>query len=400
MTKSSAFRLDSASRGAAGFTAFGRLYPDDPGYTPVYVYDRLGEPNNQMLQQTLATAEEKEIAVTFSTGMAAVSAAVLFLLDPGAEVISHQTVYGCTYSLFKGWMPRFGYKVHFSDFKKPESFLELVNENTKVIYLESPANPTLDLLDLEAIIPLVAKLNEERPANKQIVTIMDNTFATPFCQRPGKFGVDIVVHSLTKGLCGFGTAMGGAVITQKKFRDQLMMFRKDFGGTLAPDSAWHVLTYGLSTLALRARKAQENAFEVARFLESHHEVEAVVYPGLESFPQYEIAQRMLRDYDGNFAPGMMLYFELKGDSAAHQKSRGEMMMNFIADNSYAVTLAVSLGQTRTLIEHPGSMTHSAYSAEEQIAAGMHPGGIRLALGLEHSEDIIKDLDQALSFVAS
>lgn len=149
-------------------------------------------------------------------------------------------------------------------------------------------------------------------------------------------------------------------------------------------------------MPLRIQKSQSNAMKVAEYLEQHPKVENVRYPGLESFPQYEIATRMLKDFDGNFAPGIIIYFTLKSDSLEGSKSDGEKMMNFIADNSYCITLAVSLGQLRTLIEHPGSMTHAAYSAEEQMKIGMHPGGVRLAVGIESADDIIKDLDAALS----
>lgn len=398
LSKSSAFRLDSASRGAMGFEAFAKMYPDDPGYNPVYTYERLGEPTNNMLQQVLANAEEKEVAVTFSTGMAAVSAALMFLLEEGDEIISHRVVYGCTYSLFTLWFKKFGHKVNFYDFTNLNLLETQISEKTRIIYLESPANPNLELLDLEAISKKIIEINQKRPENRQIVTIMDNTFSTPFCQRPGRFGIDIILHSLTKGISGFGATMGGAVICDQRYRDQLMMFRKDFGANLAPDSAWNILVYGLPTLALRMRKAQENAFEVARFLEQQPEAEKVLYPGLKSFPQHDVALRMLRDYDGNFAPGMMIYFVLRGKDPQHARNRGERMMNFIAEDSYAVTLAVSLGQTRTLIEHPGSMTHSAYSAEEQVKAGIDPGGIRLAIGLESSNDIIADLERAFKHI--
>ena len=398
VTQSSSFRLSSASRGAAGFGAIGKNYPDDPGYESVFVYDRMGEPNNIMLQQALAIAEGRTEAITFSSGMAAVTAACLFALEPGSEIISHKTVYGCTYSLFTEWLPRFGVKVVFADLTQSESFVEHINEKTKILYLESPANPTLDLLDLKAITSALAPINKKREDSKKILTVMDNTFATPYCQRPAEHGVDIIVHSLTKGLCGFGTEMGGAVVCEREHRDRLMLFRKYFGAILDPKAAWHILVYGIPTLPLRMKKQQENALAVAKFLEEHPEVEEVRYPGLESFPQHEVAKRMMRDYDGNFAPGMMIYFALKGENADVAKKRGELMMDFIAESSYCITLAVSLGQLRTLIEHPGSMTHASYTAEEQVRRGMHPGGIRLAMGIEHIDDLLKDLTQALSWV--
>ncbi len=398
LTKSSTFRLESAKRGAEGFGAIAKKNADDPGSEHIYVYDRMGEPNTLMLEQAIAISEQKEIAVCFSSGMSAVSAAVCSVLEKNSTIISHRTVYGCTFSLFTDWLPKMGHEVSFCDFTDPDSFLPLLGPDTKVIYLESPANPTLELLDIEAIMKRVHEINLQRPESKKLVTIIDNTFATPFCQRPGNFGVDMVVHSLTKGLCGFGTVMGGAVATQREFQRQLLLFRKDFGATLAPDSAWHVMVYGISTLAIRVRKQQENASRIAHFLESHPEVEKVLYPGLQSFPQHEIAKRIMRDYEGNFAPGMMIYFTLKGESAEASRRRGELLIDFIATNSYSITLAVSLGQLRTLIEHPGSMTHAAYPAEEQIKRGLHPGGIRLAVGIENAEDIILDLEEALNYI--
>jgi cystathionine beta-lyase/cystathionine gamma-synthase len=204
-----------------------------------------------------------------------------------------------------------------------------------------------------------------------------------------------VVHSLTKGLSGFGTDMGGAVVTRGEFVESLLRFRKDFGGTLAPQTAWHMLVYGLPTLSLRIPRQQENALAVARFLENHREVDFVRYPGLESFPQYGLAERQMRDYHGDFAPGIVLYFALKGKTPGDTVERARRFIDFIADNSYAITLAVSLGQLRTLIEHPASMTHSSYGADGQKNHGFDPGGIRLAVGVEDADDIIRDLDEAL-----
>ena len=396
ITRSSTFRLDSASRGAKGFTEFS--LPPPPGHSPIYIYDRFGEPTLDMLQYALATAEEQESAVTFATGMAAVNAAVCFALNQGSEIISHKTVYGCTYSLFTNWLNKLGIKVHFCDLTDPKSFLPLVNENTRILYLESPVNPNLELIDTEAVVAALKDINSKRAEDKKVLSVFDNTFATPYCQRPAKHGVDIIVHSLTKALCGFGTDMGGVVITKQKYQEALILFRKDFGGMLAPLAAWHILVYGLSTLAVRMAKQQENAQKIAQFLESHPLIEKVRYPGLPSFPQYDIAKRLLRDYDDNFAPGFMLYFVLKGDTAEHSRSRGEKMMNYIAEHAYAVTLAVSLGQLRTLIEHPGSMTHSSYPAAQQVSLGIDPGGIRLAVGIEGSKDIITDLSAALDHV--
>lgn len=391
ISASSTYRLASAERGAEGFGAIGK----GDEFNPINVYARMSEPNNQMLQHVLATAEGGEVAVTFASGMAAVHAAVCFSLSAQDEVVSHNTVYGCTYSLMTKWLPRFGVKVHFVNLCSPELLRSAINERTRIVYLESPVNPTLELIDIPEITRIVAEINATRPPEKKILTVMDNTFSTPWCQRPIQHGVDIVVHSLTKGISGFGTVLGGAVVTRKEFQEELVLFRKDFGGVLVSHTAWNVLLYGISTLSIRMPRQQQNAVEIARFLEQHPKIAKVRYPGLPSFPQFEVAQRMLRDYHGDFAPGFMIYFTLKG-AAAESKERGREMMNFIAQNSYTVTLAVSLGQLRTLIEHPGSMTHAAYPAEEQLARGIDPGGIRLAVGIEEPADIIRDLDMALT----
>lgn len=396
VTTSSSFRLDSAGRGAQGFGEIGQI----PQGEPIYIYDRMGEPNVDMLQDVLATAEEMESAVVFGSGMAAIHAALAFSLQAGSEIISHCTVYGCSYSLMTNWLSRLGIKSHFCDLGDPESFIPHINDNTRVLFLESPVNPNLQLLDTEKIIAALKSINKKRSADRQIISIFDNTFATPFCQRPGKHGIDVVVHSLTKGLSGFGTDMGGAVITRREFRESLILFRKDFGSIISPLAAWRILVYGLSTLSLRVPRQQETAMKIATFLEKHPLVEKVNYPGLSSFPQYAVAQRQMRDYEGNFAPGFIVYFALKGKSPADSKLKGEKMMDYIAQNAYAITLAVSLGQVRTLIEHPGSMTHAAYPAEDQVKLGIDPGGIRLAVGIENANDIIKDLDAALAHIDS
>ncbi len=395
LTASSTFRLDTAKRGATGFTSFTTPHAS-AGAETIYFYDRMGEPNNNMLQHVLAVAEGLDCAVTFGSGMAAVHAASSFLLSAGEHIVSHRVVYGCTYSLFTSWLTRFGIQTDFVDMRDPQSMVPLIKPNTRVIYLESPANPTLELLDLAAIGKLVKEINATRPADKQLVTVIDNTFSTPFCQRPAEHGIDIVLHSLTKGLSGFGTDMGGVVCARKEFEERLILFRKDFGGVLAPQTAWHILTYGVSTLNVRVPKMIASAQIIAEFLEQHPAVERVTYPGLKSYPQHELAQRMLRDYEGKFAPGFMVYFVLKGKNLAEQQARGLALMDYIAHSAYTVTLAVSLGQLRTLIEHPSSMTHSAYPPEEQLRRGLDPGGVRLAIGIEDPADIIRDLDAALA----
>lgn len=396
ISASAAYRMESAERGAEGFREFANPEFNRDEQPPILVYDRLDEPSRGMLEENLATAEGGEACVTFATGMAAISGALGILLKTGDSVVTHQTMYGCTYSLLTNWYPRLGIKVTFADLTKPGNLEKLLGEdpNIMAVYGESPANPNLELLDLQTLASVVRQFNDGRPPRRRVFTVIDNTFATPFCQRPLQLGIDIVVHSLTKNIGGFGTDMGGAVILPKRLEPDLRLYRKDFGGVLGPKAAWPALVFGLPTLPLRARRQMETALRVARFLEKHPKVERVLYPGLESHPHHDLARRQMRDFDGEFAPGIMIYFLLRGEPA-EVKARGARFMDLLADNALAVTLAVSLGQVRTLIEHPASMSHAPMPAEQQIEAGIDPGGIRLSMGLEQAEDIIADLEAAL-----
>jgi cystathionine beta-lyase/cystathionine gamma-synthase len=254
------------------------------------------------------------------------------------------------------------------------------------------------LIDLAAARQAVTAINQDRPPEKQIKIVVDNTFATPYCQRPIALGADFSVHSLTKDIGGFGTDMGGAVIGPQKFYSQLMLYRKDFGGVLSPKNAWNILVYGLPTLSTRMINQQKTAHKVARFLQEHPKVARVVYPGLESHPQFELAKRQMINYEGKFSPGAMIYFVLKGGATGSASARGEKFIDYVADHAYSITLAVSLGQIKTLIESPYSMTHSALPEEEKRKLGMEPGGIRLAVGLEDWHDLIEDLREALEQV--
>ncbi len=396
ISASAAYRMESAARGAEGFQEFANPEFNRGERPTIYIYDRLDEPSRGMLEDNLATAEGGEACVTFATGMAAISGALGILLKAGDTVVAHQTLYGCTYSLFTNWYPRLGIKVIFADLTNPENLEKVLDEDPDVmaIYGESPANPNLELLDLQTIASVARRQNESRPPRRCVFTVIDNTFATPFCQRPLQHGIDIVVHSLTKNIGGFGTDMGGAVILPKRLEPDLLLYRKDFGGVLGPKAAWPALVFGLPTLPLRARRQMDTALRVARFLEAHPKVERVLYPGLESHPQHDLARRQMRDFDGEFAPGIMIYFLLRG-KPSEVKERGARFMDLLASNALAVTLAVSLGQIRTLIEHPASMSHAPMPAEQQIEAGIDPGGIRLSMGLEQAEDIIADLEAAL-----
>lgn len=389
LTSSTTFRLDTTQRGAQGFFDFA-CDQAHPRQVPVYIYDRLDEPTRGMLEENLADAEGAEMGVAFASGMAAVAAACLINLRTGDEVVTNDILYGCTYSLFTHWLPRLGMKVRLTDLTRP-GYESAITGRTRVIYLESPINPHLRLVDIHALVSRVKRLNARRPADERIITIIDNTFATPFCQRPLERGVDLVVHSLTKDIGGFGTDMGGVVLGAKRYESPLMLFRKDFGGVLAPKSAWPILVYGLPTLPLRMRRQQETARKVARYLERHPRVKSVVYPGLPSFEQYRLARRQMRDYRRQFAPGSMIYFEIR----CHDKRSAERFIDRIAREAYTITLAVSLGQIRTLIENPFTMTHSVLPAAEKQKEGVDPHGLRLSIGLEEPEDIIADLGRAL-----
>lgn len=398
ISASSAYRLESAGRGAEGFLEFANPEFNRQTHHPIYIYDRLDEPSRSMLEHNLAVAEEGECAVCFSTGMAAIAAALGVLCKTGDRILAHQTLYGCTYSLLTNWWKRFGVKTTMVDFKDPEAIKAAMDRDVMAFYFETPTNPTLELIDIAVIRRIADKVNARRGKRRKIFTVVDNTFATPHCQRPLTLGADLVVQSLTKNIGGFGTDMGGAVIGPTLLEPDLLLFRKDFGAVLSPRSSWPTLVYGLPTLALRSRQQMETAMKVAEFLAGQPLVKQVIYPGLSSHPQHELARKQMRDPDGRFAPGIMISFVLKG-SPEEAREKGRQMMDYLASKALSITLAVSLGQIRTLVEHPSSMTHAVVPAKAQLEAGIEPGLIRLSIGLEAVQDIIGDLSDALAQVA-
>jgi cystathionine beta-lyase/cystathionine gamma-synthase len=398
LSSSVIFRLDSVERGAEGFEEFAHSNQLSNVTTPIYIYDRLGEPNKDLLEENLAYVEKGEMAVTFATGMGAISGILGVLTSSGDEIITHKTLYGCTFSLLNNWYPKYNIKNIPIDLTKPEKLRDYVTSGTRVVFFESPANPNLDVIDITEIRNIVDELNKKREDRKKIYIVVDNTFATPYCQRPIEFGADFTVHSLTKGIGGFGTDMGGAVIGPKIFHDLLLLYRKDFGGVLNTKAAWTVLTYGLPTLHLRISQQTKSAVRIAEYLQAHPKVELVNYPGLKSYPFYNTARKQMIDFNGNFAPGSLIYFTLKGTSNSIRKENGKRFMNFAAKNAYTMTLAVSLGHTRTLIEHPASMTHSMVPADKLMEFGIDPSGIRIAVGLENTDDILFDLERCLEIV--
>ncbi|MEM4409271.1 MAG: PLP-dependent aspartate aminotransferase family protein, partial [Candidatus Caldarchaeum sp.] len=302
ITTSVSFRLRSANRGAEAFKQFANPDLVRELVKPIYIYSRLDEPCQGLLEETLAFAEKGETAVSFATGMAAISAVLGIHLKAGDHVVSHKTIYGCTFSLLTNWLKRFGVECSFIDMTHECALKEAIRPETRVVFFETPCNPTMELIDIAAVVKVVRDVNSERSPEERIVSIVDNTFATPFCQRPITMGVDFVVHSLTKNLGGFGANMGGAVIGPRARETDLLLFRKDFGGSLSPKAAWEILVYGLPTLALRVERQEASARRIAEFLQLHPKVKLVRYPGLDDFPQAELAQKQMRDIDGNFAP--------------------------------------------------------------------------------------------------
>lgn len=395
ITSSVTFRLENVERGAKGFDQYAKL--DELPEEPIYIYERLEDPTTGMLEDRLATAEKAETVVTYATGMAAIAACMGILLKNGDHVLSHDSVYGCTYSLFQNWLPRQGVHVDWVNMVKNEKWKNHVNDKTKVIYFETPINPTMELLDIAEIRTVADEINKKRSEEDRLVIVVDNTFASPYCQRPLEIGADIVVGSLTKHIGGFNTGMGGYVASSAKYHNPLLMYRKDHGAVLHTKTAWNFLVYGLPTLPVRMRQQIDSAKKLVEFLVERPEVKEVHYPGLETYPQHKLARKQMKSYDGTFAPGALLYFVLNGEPEK-AKENGAKLINWLAKNSLCYTLAVSLGCIKTLVEHPASMTHAAIPLEEQLEAGIEPGAIRISVGLEEPEMLIEDLKNAFEIL--
>ena len=362
--QTSTFIFDSAEQGGRRFAL------EEAGY----IYTRLGNPTTTVLENKIAALEEGETAVATSSGMGAISSTLWTVLKAGDHVVTDKTLYGCTFALMCHGLTRFGIEVTFVDTSNLDEVKNAMKENTRVIYLETPANPNLKIVDLEAL----SKLAHTNP---NTLVIVDNTFATPYMQKPLKLGVDIVVHSVTKYINGHGDVIAGLVITNKELADQIRFVGlKDMtGAVLGPQDAYYIIR-GMKTFEIRMERHCKNAKKVVEFLNKHPKIERVYYPGLETHPGHEIAKKQMKDF------GAMISFELKGGFEA-----GKTLLN----NLKLCSLAVSLGDTETLIQHPASMTHSPYTKEEREAAGITDGLVRLSVGLENVEDIITDLEQGL-----
>lgn len=340
-----------------------------------YIYSRLSNPTLTVAEEKVAILENGEKALATSSGMGAISATFWTLLKSGDHVLADKTLYGCTYAYISHGLTKFGVEVDFVDMNDLEEVKTKLKNNTKVVYLETPANPNLKIVDIQKI----SELSHNK--NSNIKVVVDNTFATPFCQKPLLLGADIVVHSATKYLNGHGDVIAGFVVgSQEMINEIRTVGLKDMtGAVLGPNEAFLIIR-GLKTFEIRMQKHCENAMKVAEFLENHEKVEKVYYPGLKSHIGYEMAKQQMQDFGG------ILAFEVKGGLEAGKK---------LLNNLEMITIAVSLGDAETLIQHPASMTHSPYTKEEREEAGITDGLIRLSVGLENIEDIISDLEKAL-----
>ena len=363
--QTSTFAFSTVEQGGARFA----------GQEGGYIYTRLGNPSLAAVEAKLASLEGGVAAMAAASGMGAISSALWSAVVGGDEIVADETLYGCTYALLNHGMSKFGVKVTLTDLSDIENLKKNLTDKTKVVYFETPCNPTLKLLDIE----LIAKT--AHAFNPDIRVIVDNTFCTPYLQQPLRWGADVVVHSATKYLNGHGDVIAGFVVGSAEFIGEVRMFGlKDMTGAVMDPFCAFLILRGLKTLEIRMQKHCANAKMIAEFLDGHPAVEKVYYPGLEAHVGHDIAAKQMKDFGG------MISFEVKGGRAAGAK---------LVNSLKLVTVAVSLGDAETLIEHPASMTHSTYTEDELKASGIAAGLIRLSVGLENYEDIIADLKQGL-----
>lgn len=340
-----------------------------------FIYSRLGNPTSSVLEEKIANLEGGEAAAVTSSGMGAITSALWTICKAGDHIIADGTLYGCTFAYLSHGISRYGVEVTFLDTSDLDALKAALRPNTKVVYLETPANPNLKITDIRAVSDLVHGFNPE------IKVVCDNTFATPYLQRPLELGADVVVHSATKYLNGHGDVIAGVVVGKADYIAEVRLFGiKDMtGSVLGPFESFLILR-GLKTMEIRMERHCASAQKVAEFLKDHPAVESISFPGLPEHPGYEVAKKQM------LLPGAMISFEVKGGRANGAK---------LLDSLEMCSLAVSLGDAETLIEHPASMTHSPYSAEELKEVGISEGLVRLSVGLENVEDIIADLKQGL-----
>jgi methionine-gamma-lyase len=339
-----------------------------------HIYSRISNPTVALLESRIANLEGAEAGLATASGMGAISATLWTLMKPGDEIITDQTLYGCTFAFMRDGLSRFGIKVTHVDLRDPEKLRAAISDRTRMVYFETPANPNMRLVDIAAVSSIARQAG--------VITMVDNTYASPLLTRPIELGADIVVHSATKYLGGHGDLVAGVVCGRADLvHDIRMIGVKDMtGSVMAPLTAMLVMR-GLKTLQLRMARHCESGQTVAEWLERHPVVSEVHYPGLPSHPQHELARRQMSAFGG------MVAFELKGGFEA-----GTAMMNRLS----LIQRAVSLGDAESLIQHPASMTHSTYTPEERLKHGISEGLVRLSVGLEDIGDILADLDAAIS----
>jgi O-succinylhomoserine sulfhydrylase len=335
------------------------------------LYSRFSNPNTSEFVNKIVVMEGAESGYAFATGMSAVFSTFGALLNAGDHIVSCRSVFGSTHSLFTKFLTKWNIKTSYFKINEVDEIECLIQPNTKILYAESPTNPAVDILDLELLNSIAKKHG--------LLLVIDNCFATPYLQNPIKFGADIVIHSATKLIDGQGRVLGGVAVGKKELIKEIYLFSRNTGPAMSPFNAW-VLSKSLETLAVRVERHCENALKVAEFLEKHPNVNKVKYPFLKSHPQYEIAKKQMK------LGGNVVAFEIKGGT-----EKGKQFL----DNIKLCSLSANLGDTRTIITHPASTTHNKLGVEDRLETGITDGLVRVSVGLEHIDDIINDLKQAI-----
>jgi len=338
------------------------------------IYSRFSNPNVQELVDRLCILEGAEAGFATASGMSAVFASFMALLKQGDHILSCSAIFGSTHTVITKYLPKYGIEYSYLHVNKPDEWEALIRPNTKMIYIETPTNPGLDIIDIEAIAALAKKYG--------IILNVDNCFATPVAQQPIAYGADLVVHSATKWLDGQGRVLGGVVVGKKELIKDIFLFCRSTGPSLSPFNAW-LLSKSIETLDVRMERHASNALYLAQVLEDHEKINWVKYPFLSSHPQHAIAKKQMRDGGG------IVCFELKGGIAAGRK---------FLDNLRMLSLTANLGDTRSIASHPASTTHAKLTEEERQTVGITPGLIRISAGLEHREDIWQDIKSALEAI--
>jgi O-succinylhomoserine sulfhydrylase len=335
------------------------------------IYSRFSNPNVNEFVEKLCALEGTEAGFATASGMSAVFASFMALLKSGDHLLACSSIFGSTHTVITKYLPKWGIGYSYADIHKPETWEALITKNTKMIFVETPTNPGLDIIDLEWLGQLAKK--------HKLLLNVDNCFATPALQQPAKFGADLITHSATKFIDGQGRVLGGAVLGKKELIKDIYLFCRSTGPSLSPFNAW-LLSKSLETLHVRMERHSENALKLAGMLQHHPEISLVKYPFLLSHPQYEVARRQMS------AGGGVVSFELKGGLQQGRKFLDAIKM---------CSLTANLGDTRTTVTHPASTTHAKLTEAEQLAVGITPGLVRVSAGLEHITDIAADIEQAL-----